>query len=175
MPIPTPFFAAFTLVPPAGRPWRSCCLVYYNYKDSYRGMTYYDSKDRPRYSFGCGLTYTSFSYRLLESPKDAETEKVDCLTLSISITNTGSRPASAVPQLYLHRLQGVATSRVRALCDFQKVALTPGQTREVALTISREALSQWGAGMQRQVPPGKIQWFLEDNGQIYLTGELILK
>lgn len=149
--------------------------VYYNYKDSYRGMTYYDSKDRPRYSFGCGLTYTSFSYRLLESPKDAETEKVDCLTLSISITNTGSRPASAVPQLYLHRLQGVATSRVRALCDFQKVALTPGQTREVALTISREALSQWGAGMQRQVPPGKIQWFLEDNGQIYLTGELILK
>lgn len=53
--------------------------------------------------------------------------------------------------------------------------MTPGQTREVALTISREALSQWGAGMQRQVPPGKIQWFLEDNGQIYLTGELILK
>lgn len=42
--------------PPAGVPAGTCgaAAVYYNYKDSYRGMDYYDARERPRYSFGSG-------------------------------------------------------------------------------------------------------------------------
>ena len=148
--------------------------VYYNYKDSYRGMDYYDARERPRYSFGSGLTYTTFAYRLLEAPVDAKAENVEALSLRIAVTNTGHRAASAVPQLYLHRTQGVVTSRIRALCDFQKLLLAPGETRTVSLTISREALSQWDSQMRQQVLPGKIQWFLGDCGETYLSGEFTL-
>ena len=63
--------------------------VYYNYKDSYRGMDYYDARERPRYSFGSGLTYTTFAYRLLEAPVDAKAENVEALSLRIAVTNTG--------------------------------------------------------------------------------------
>lgn len=126
--------------------------MYYNYKDSYRGMDYYDARERPAFSFGGGLTYTTFSYCLLAAPADAEAEKVETLTVSASITNTGLRAASAVPQLYLHRAQGVVTSRVRALCDFQKLCLAPGETQTVTLSIPREALSQWESQMRRGAP-----------------------
>lgn len=148
--------------------------VYYNYKDSYRGMDYYDARERPRFSFGSGLTYTTFAYRLLEAPADAKAENVDALTVSISITNTGLRAASAVPQLYLHRTQGVVTSRIRALCDFQKLRLAPGETQTVTLSIPRESLCQWDSQMRQRVPPGKIQWFLGDCGETYLSGACTL-
>lgn len=148
--------------------------VYYNYKDSYRGMDYYDSRERPRYAFGSGLTYTTFSYRLLEAPADTEARRVDTLTVRAAVTNTGTRAASAVPQLYLHRTQGVVTSRIRALCDFQKLNLAPGETQTVTLSIPREALAQWDSQMQQQVFPGKIQWFLGDCGETYLSGTFTL-
>lgn len=148
--------------------------VYYNYKDSYRGMDYYDARERPRFSFGSGLTYTTFAYRLLEAPADAKAENVDALTVSISITNTGLRAASAVPQLYLHRTQGVVTSRIRALCDFQKLRLAPGETQTVTLSIPRESLCQWDSQMRQRVLPGKIQWFLGDCGETYLSGACTL-
>lgn len=148
--------------------------VYYNYKDSYRGMDYYDARERPRFSFGSGLTYTTFAYHLLEAPADAKAENVDALTVSISITNTGFRAASAVPQLYLHRTQGVVTSRIRALCDFQKLRLAPGETQAVTLSISRESLCQWDSQMRQRVLPGKIQWFLGDCGETYLSGACTL-
>lgn len=148
--------------------------VYYNYKDSYRGMDYYDARERPRFSFGSGLTYTTFAYHLLEAPADAKAENVDALTVSISITNTGLRAASAVPQLYLHRTQGVVTSRIRALCDFQKLRLVPGETRAVTLSIPRESLCQWDSQMRQRVLPGKIQWLLGDCGETYLSGAFTL-
>ena len=148
--------------------------VYYNYKDSYRGMDYYDARERPRFSFGSGLTYTTFAYHLLEAPADAKAENVDALTVSISITNTGLRAASAVPQLYLHRTQGVVTSRIRALCDFQKLRLAPGETQTVTLSIPRESLCQWDSQMRQRVLPGKIQWFLGDCGETYLSGACTL-
>lgn len=148
--------------------------VYYNYKDSYRGMDYYDARECPRFSFGSGLTYTTFAYHLLEAPADAKAENVDALTVSISITNTGLRAASAVPQLYLHRTQGVVTSRIRALCDFQKLRLAPGETQTVTLSISRKSLCQWDSQMRQRVLPGKIQWFLGDCGETYLSGSCTL-
>ena len=143
--------------------------VYYNFKDSYRGMCYYDEKALPSYRFGCGLSYTTFAYRL-----DRETLGRDSFTLSFTVENTGARGGYAVPQLYIHRTQGVVTSRIRALCDFTKVFLAPGEKAALTLTVSRPSLCQWDSRMEQVLPPGKIQWFLGDNGQTYLEGEFFL-
>ncbi|MDE7261282.1 MAG: glycoside hydrolase family 3 C-terminal domain-containing protein, partial [Oscillospiraceae bacterium] len=136
--------------------------VYYNYKDSYQGGRYYDA-DRPSYPFGSGLTYTSFAYTLADGPSSSENG--EGLAVTVNIRNTGDRAAYAVPQLYLHRTQGVATSRIRALCAFRKVWLEPGREEAVRLEIPPESLRQWDAGMRSVLPPGKIEWFVCDSGE----------
>ena len=142
--------------------------VYYNYKDSYQGMRYYDAP-RPRYPFGWGLTYTRFAYALASAPEEGD------LSLTFTVRNAGERTACAVPQLYLHRSQGAATSRVRALCAFSKTELAPGQEKALRLDIPRESLTQWDARGRTILPPGKIQWFLRDGGEDLLQGEFFVK
>ncbi len=135
--------------------------VYYNHKDSYRPMAYYDGAKGPRYAFGCGLSYTSFGYGLVEAGQEG---------ITLIVTNTGSRPGWAVPQLYLHRTQGAVTSRLRQLCGFQKLYLNPGEAKTVTIPIPRDSLMQWDAGMNHRLLPGRIDWFLSDSGEDKLTG-----
>lgn len=142
--------------------------VYYNYKDSYQGMRYYDA-DRPRYSFGFGLTYTRFAYELVSPPRE------DSPAVAFTVRNTGARTACAVPQLYLHRTQGITTSRIRALCAFDKLALAPGEEKTVRLDIPRASLAQWDARGKEVLPPGRIEWFLRDGGEDLLRGAFLLK
>lgn len=138
--------------------------VYYNAKDSYRPGAYYNA-DSPRYRFGCGLSYTDFSYELLTGNEESVTFRV---------SNTGSRPGWAVPQLYLHRIQGAVTSRVRQLCGFAKVYLQPGEVESVTIAIPRESLAQWDSRMVSRILPGKVAWFLCDSGEEKLTGVFVL-
>lgn len=153
---------------PASLPDRAGQLpVYYNHKDSYQGMRYWDA-NRPRYAFGCGLTYSRFTWTLTAPPRDAPDG--EGASVAFTVRNTGDRAACAVPQLYLHRTQGVVTSRTRALCAFDKVYLEPGEEKSVTLDIPRESLCQWDAGMRRVLPPGKIEWFLCDGGETLLEG-----
>lgn len=141
--------------------------VYYNAKDSYRPGAYYNG-GRPRYGFGCGMGYTEFAYSL-----DAAPEK-ESLSVSFRVTNTGRRPGWAVPQLYLHRTQGVVTSRVRQLCGFCKEYLQPGETKRLTIPIPQESLQQWDISMRPRLLPGKIQWLLGDSGETYLCGDFVL-
>ncbi|MBQ3504473.1 MAG: glycoside hydrolase family 3 C-terminal domain-containing protein [Oscillospiraceae bacterium] len=141
---------------------------YYNHKDSYRPMTYYDGAATPKYGFGCGLSYTSFGFELLTAPT-AEKQEV-----TFAITNTGSRPGYAVPQLYIHRTQGAVTSRIRQLCGFTKLYLQPGERREVTLAIPEESLRQFDYAMRSVLLPGRVEWFLGDSGENKHTGSFIL-
>ena len=141
--------------------------VCYNYKDSYQGMRYWDA-GRPRYPFGSGLTYSRFGWTLVSPPGD--TPDGEGASVTFAVRNTGDRAACAVPQLYLHRTQGVAASRRRTLCAFDKVYLEPGEEKTVTLAIPRENLCQWDAGMRQVLPPGKIEWFLCDGGETLLEG-----
>lgn len=145
--------------------------VYYNYKDSYQGMRYWDA-DRPRYAFGSGLTYSRFAWTLTSPPRD--TPDGEGVSVTFAVRNAGDRAACAVPQLYLHRTQGAATSRRRALCAFGKAYLEPGEERTMTLDISRESLCQWDAGMRQVLPPGKIEWFLCDGGETLLEGSFMV-
>ena len=138
--------------------------VYYNHKDSYRPMAYYDRASGPKYPFGSGFGYTTFAYRLLWAPEDGGR------MLRFAVTNTGQRPGYAVPQLYLRRLQGAVTSRVLQLCGFRKVYLEAGQTHTLEIPIPEESLMQWDQDMVQRLAPGKIAWFLRDSGQTLLEG-----
>lgn len=141
--------------------------VYYNPKDCGRDSAYYNVS-APRYGFGSGLSYTAFSYAQDGVPTAED------LTLRFRVTNTGARPGWAVPQLYLHRKQGVVTSRVRQLCGFRKLLLQPGETQTVEIPVPRESLRQYDASMKPCCPGGTVEWFLCDGGDTHLQGAFTL-
>ena len=160
----------FGLCEPAGRlcvslPDRAGQLpVYYDHKASYQAMTYYNSGP-PRYGFGRGMGYTTFAYALAAGP-EGEARQV-----RFDVTNTGSRPGWAVPQLYIRRLQGVVTARASQLCGFAKRLLAPGETIRLIIPIPRESLEQWDLSMERRLVPGRIAWSVCDGGEKLLEGE----
>ena len=146
--------------------------VYYNYKDSYAAMRYYDDKKPPRWRFGSGMGYARFEHELLSAP-EGELAAGGAICLRLALRNASGRDGAAVPQLYIHRTQGVATSRARQLVDWKKLRLRAGEGAETELSIPPEALRQWD-GAAWVTPPGKIEWFLGDNGEDWASGEFTL-
>jgi beta-glucosidase len=138
--------------------------VFYNYKQSYRAMKYYDSPAPTRYPFGFGLTYTHFSYALEQAPDGKN------LTVCFTVKNEGTCASYAVPQLYLRRMSGEVTSRIRELCGFEKVCLAPGEAKTVSIAIPEDSLRQWDLSMHHTLVPGKFEWYLGDMGKEDLHG-----
>lgn len=65
-------------------------------EDIYVGYRYFDSFDKNvAYPFGYGLSYTTFEYHDAKLSRDG-----DNVTVSVTVTNTGSRPGKEIVQLY---------------------------------------------------------------------------
>ena len=131
-------------------------------------MRYYDGTARPKYAFGSGLSYTAFAFEPVSVPA------ADRREVTFTVTNTGERPGYAVPQLYIHRIQGAVTSRVRQLCGFAKLYLNPGESREVTIAVPEESLRQYDFCLKSVLLPGKIEWFLCDSGETKLEGNFVI-
>jgi beta-glucosidase len=86
-----------------------------------------------RYPFGFGLSYTSFGYSELRVRRDQ---------VSVTVTNTGSRAGKEVVQLYVSA-PGSAGTPARELRGFSKVALEPGESTVVTMTLGARAFSFW--------------------------------
>ena len=101
---------------------------------------YLDSPNEPLYPFGYGLSYTDFSYSPVTLSKEAFSGK-DALTVSVRVTNTGTREGIETVQLYIRDLVGSVTRPVRQLKGFERVKLAPGESRDISFTITAETLS----------------------------------
>ena len=94
----------------------------------------------PLFAFGHGLSYTTFKLGKMTADKNAMTEG-DEITFTIPVTNTGSMAGAETVQLYISDLEASVERPVKELKAFQKVFLQPGETRQVSLTIGKQALS----------------------------------
>ncbi|MBC2650480.1 beta-glucosidase BglX [Novosphingobium aerophilum] len=108
---------------------------------------YQEASNAPAWPFGFGLSYTTFAYSRLTvlTPKVRPGEPV---SVTVDLTNTGSRPGEEVAQLYLHQRLGEASRPVRQLKGFQRVALKPGETRTLRFTIAPADLRYWNAAQR---------------------------
>lgn len=109
-------------------------------EDLYVGYRYFETfaKDRVRYPFGFGLSYTTFAaqYTMTEAP--------DHLTVTATITNNGGTAGKEVIQIYAEAPQGLLGKPTRALCAFAKTeALQPNQTATIDLTVQKSALASY--------------------------------
>lgn len=114
-------------------------------------------KTKPLFSFGHGLSYTTFAYGKAVADKKVMGQD-ETLTITLPVINTGCREGSEVIQLYISDLQSSLPRPVKELKGFSKVKLAPGETREVTFTIGKEALSFFDDTRHEWVTePGKFE------------------
>ncbi|MGZ3643074.1 MAG: glycoside hydrolase family 3 C-terminal domain-containing protein, partial [Ktedonobacteraceae bacterium] len=107
--------------------------VYYGER-LFVGYRYYDKKKiKPLFPFGYGLSYTTFEYTNLHINK-IELNAGEILDVTVTIYNSGTRAGKEVIQLYIQSLTSQFIRPNKELKAFAKVALEPGESRDVHLT-----------------------------------------
>lgn len=108
----------------------------------YVGYRYYDKKEmNVRYPFGYGLSYTAFSYGEASVDKN-EIREGETIKISLKIRNTGKVYGKEVVQLYVEP-EDARNRPLRELKGFRKIALMPGEEKEVCFTIGERDLSYY--------------------------------
>ena len=114
-------------------------------------------KVQPLFSFGHGLSYTTFEYGKPVVDK-REMKADEQLTVTVPVKNTGSCEGKEVVQLYIRDKKSSVERPVKELKGFCKVSLKPGEEKEVSFTIDRSALSYFDAGShQWMAEPGAFE------------------
>ena len=97
-------------------------------------------KTKPLFAFGHGESYTSFKIGKAKASA-ASITTADSLSFTVSVTNTGKVAGSETVQLYIHDCESSLPRPYKELKGFRKVYLQPGETKEVTITIGKDALS----------------------------------
>jgi beta-glucosidase len=123
----------------------------------------FDAKNiTPRYEFGFGLTYTTFSYSDLNvqllSNASTSTYPSGAIVqggaedlwdvvakVSAYVCNTGEVDGAEVAQLYI----GIPGGPVRQLRGYSKVDIASGETADVEFELTRRDLSEWDVEAQQ--------------------------
>ncbi|GAA0322291.1 glycoside hydrolase family 3 N-terminal domain-containing protein [Sphingomonas oligophenolica] len=119
------------------------------FKAHYRGIP-----NSALFPFGHGLTYGRVDYAGLEVSNSGKLAPDGALTVSATITNTGTVAADEVVQLYVHDVAASITRPVRQLKSYRRVSLAPGKSEKVSFTLRRSDLTFIGEGMKPVVEPG---------------------
>ncbi|KAA1475400.1 glycoside hydrolase family 3 protein [Dentipellis sp. KUC8613] len=126
----------FGLSTPGGRlpvsiPSSSATLpALYNYKQAAHGVDYLDLPSYALYSFGHGLSYTTFTRSDFTANPSTFSDD-DTITFSVTVKNTGRHAGSDVPQVYLLRRVSSVVQPLRQLVAFKRVYLASGEEKKV--------------------------------------------
>ena len=97
-------------------------------------------KAKPLFSFGHGLSYTTFAYGKVTADKK-QMSTGDQITFSVKVKNTGSREGAEVVQLYISDLKSSLPRPIKELKGFEKILLKAGEEKTVTFTVDKTALS----------------------------------
>lgn len=117
----------------------------YDYKVSenvatMEGEYNYDAKMDSQWQFGEGLSYTSFEYSSLYCDR-TEFSSDDVLTFTVDVKNVGNRAGKEAVLLFTSDMYASEVPDVRRLRAFDKVAVEPGQTQKVTLSVKASDLA----------------------------------
>ncbi|MER6492865.1 beta-glucosidase [Streptomyces griseorubiginosus] len=125
------------------------------------GYRYYETADVPvRHPFGHGLSYTTFD----QTDFQVAANSPDTATARVTVINTGDRYGKHVVQIYVAAPRRPVSSPALELRAFTKVALAPGESTTVEITLDRRAFAYWDIDRDDwTVTPGQYQVHLADN------------
>ncbi len=114
-------------------------------------------RNKPLFSFGHGLSYTTFGYgkAAIDKPSMGADET---LQVRVAVTNTGDRAGAEIVQLYIGDKKSSVPRPKKELKGFKKVYLQPGESCDVEFTIDRASLSYFDEVKHEWVAePGKFE------------------
>ena len=106
------------------------------------GHTYRYFRGEPLFTFGHGLSYTTFEYGKAKVKKDK---------IVIPVTNTGSVEGTEVVQLYIRKPDD-AQGPLKTLRGFERVTVAPGKTVKVEIPLTDETFNWWDETTQNVNP-----------------------
>lgn len=122
------------------------------------GYRWYESKSiEPLYSFGYGLSYTTYEYSNLV---------VECtplklgssLNFTIDIENTGDIDGQEIVQVYVRDIEATVPRPLKELKGFEKVALKVGVKLTLEFTLVERDFAYWDTELKQwKVEPGQFE------------------
>jgi beta-glucosidase len=108
--------------------------------DVTKGFTYMYLNGAPLFSFGHGLSYTTFRYSDLTLPSKKFRDS-DTITVRVAVQNSGKRTGDEVVQLYVHDKESSVKRPSKELRGFERVTLHPGEKKIVHFKLPVSKLS----------------------------------
>ncbi|WUW20346.1 glycoside hydrolase family 3 C-terminal domain-containing protein [Streptomyces sp. NBC_01463] len=116
-------------------------------------QTYLYYEGTPLYPFGHGLSYSEFTYSSLTADREG-----DRLSVSLTVTNTGTVAADEVAQLYVRAVAPSVVRPLRQLAGHRRLHLAPGAAERVDFTVPVTELGHWDVAHGRwTVEPGAYE------------------
>ena len=125
------------------------------------GYRWHDTKKVPAlFPFGHGLSYTTFTYgKPMASAKAMAADGM--LTVTVAVKNTGSIAGKEIVQLYIGDDKCSVLRPVKELKHFAKVALAPGEEKNVTFTLTPDDLKFYDeASAAWKYEPGKFKAYV---------------
>lgn len=141
----------------------------FTYPRDVAGYTTYDYKPietasfpevNPLWSFGHGLSYTTFEYSELILNNNYGIN--DEIVISVTVTNTGNMGGKETVELYITDLYASVSRPNKQLKGFEKIDLLPGESKKVKFTLSTDDLAFYNRENKRVVEPGEFVVSIND-------------
>ena len=107
--------------------------VYYNQKAP-RNHDYVEVSSSPLYSFGYGMSYTTFEYSALQVVQ----KSARCFEVSFKVKNTGKYDGEEVSQLYMRDEYASVVQPMKQLKHFERFHLKKGEEKKVTFVLTEE-------------------------------------
>ncbi|CUA75114.1 hypothetical protein RSOLAG22IIIB_01757 [Rhizoctonia solani] len=128
----------------------------------------------PFWSFGHGLSYTTFQYSGLKFSKSVLSAS-DTLVVTVNVKNTGKRAGKEVVQVYMTDVVSSVVTPVQSLQGYAKVDLQPGQSKSVSVSIPVQNLAVWTLDNKFVVEPGKFTVQLGSSQTVQINGTVTVQ
>lgn len=111
----------------------------------FMGYRYWDKiESKPRFPFGYGLSYTTFSFDKLDGIKDNYGAD-ETVKFSVDISNTGEKDGAEAIQVYIADIVSKLPRPVKELKDFAKIFLKSGESKSVEFSLTADAFKYYDA------------------------------
>lgn len=102
------------------------------------------SPTRVNFPFGHGLSYTDFKLGNV-TMTEGDLANGGKITITVPVTNTGSRNGSEVVQVYVHDKKSSVARPQKELKGFAKVNVAPGETVDAVITLDKSSFAFYDA------------------------------
>ena len=113
------------------------------------GYRWYSSRDiEPLFSFGHGLSYTTFDYSKLQ---EDSSQSSTTASISFKLRNTGDRDGQEIVQVYIEALDSPVQKPRIELKGFHKADLRAGQEQTISMMLDAESFAHWDVAQSEWV------------------------